>query len=91
MMPGIRVLLDCDGSMPELVDKLKDGTAQWLRSGDDGSITVGVLSGGMTSGRPSVVLRIDGPDGKVVCCETSWRALRLACDAISARYGSGGD
>lgn len=45
-----------------------------------------VLDHGMASGRPSVGLRIDLPDGKVVIAELSARLLVSAAVAIQARY-----
>lgn len=50
------------------------------------TIEVAVLEGGMTSGRPSVGLRIDLPDGKSIIAETSARLFCTAAKAIMARY-----
>ena len=88
-MNGIKIALDGDNCWPELREKMERGEV--IHIGNGGSIGLAVLSGGMTSGKPSIMLRIDLPDGRTVMAETSWRLLRTACDAISARYGSGGD
>lgn len=47
---------------------------------------VAVLDMGMDSGRPSVALRIDLPDGKTVVAETSARLFVSAALAIKAKY-----
>lgn len=49
-------------------------------------IELAVLDAGMQSGKPSVVLRIDLPDGTHVVAETSARLLCTAARAINARY-----
>lgn len=45
------------------------------------------LHGGMESGLPSVALRIDLPDGRVVIAETSLALFLTAADALKARFG----
>jgi len=49
-------------------------------------IQVAVLPGGMLSGRPSVGIRIDLPNGQTVIAETSARLFCTAARAIMARY-----
>jgi hypothetical protein len=49
-------------------------------------IGVAVLSGGMASGRPSLMLRIDLPDGQIVMAETSARLFCLAARVIQAKF-----
>jgi hypothetical protein len=44
------------------------------------------LDKGMASGRPSIGLRIDLPDGSAVFAETSARLLCIVAKAIMARY-----
>lgn len=51
-----------------------------------GPMRVGVLSAGMTSGLPSVMIRHDLPDGQVVLAETSARLFCAAAKMIMARY-----
>lgn len=48
---------------------------------------IAALSGGMESGRPSISLRIDLPDGRVVIAELSMRLFLTAARAFAARYG----
>lgn len=45
------------------------------------------LAGGMGSGKPSVALRIDLPDGRSVVAETSLALLLTAVRGLVARYG----
>jgi hypothetical protein len=70
-----------DGPWRDLQDKpiihLGNGTK---------AIQIGVLEGGMTSGLPSVALRIDLPDGQTVIAETSARLFVSAGNAVQARY-----
>jgi hypothetical protein len=77
----IDLKLDGDGAWSDLLDK---GV---IHLGDGTTIGMGVLPGGMTSGRPSVAFRFDLPDGGTVVAETSWRVLAIAVQAIAARYG----
>lgn len=49
-------------------------------------IQVAVLASGMQSGLPSVALRVDLPDGKIVIAETSARLFCMAARAILARF-----
>jgi hypothetical protein len=47
-----------------------------------------ILDGGMTSGLPSVAIRLDLPDGKVVIAETSLQLFLTAADALkTTKYG----
>lgn len=49
-------------------------------------IKVVVLSGGMASGKASVAIRIDLPDGRTVVAETSARLFASAGRMITAKY-----
>jgi len=81
--------------MASLIDLRLDGDAAYpdlptrevihLR---ETTIGVTALAGGMASGRTSVALRLDLPDGRVVLAETSLRLLLAAADALRARYGA---
>lgn len=53
---------------------------------DAPAIQVAVLEGGMKSGLPSLALRLDLPDGKIVIAETSARLFCTAARAILARF-----
>ena len=52
----------------------------------ESDIKVAVLDKGMESGRPSVAIRIDLPDGKVVLAETSARLFCTAAKVIMAKH-----
>jgi ABC-type uncharacterized transport system permease subunit len=45
-------------------------------------IEVALLRGGMQSGAPSVTLRLDLPDGRVVLTETSLALFALAAETL---------
>jgi hypothetical protein len=49
-------------------------------------IRVAPVDGGMASGRPSVVIRLDLADGMVVIAPTSARLFCTAAKAIMAKY-----
>ena len=81
-MPSLRIILDGDGAWPDLTQKANDGLllqGKWTG--------IAALPGGMASGRPSVSIRIDLPDGRVVWTETSMRLFLSAARAFTARYG----
>ena len=80
-MPALSIILNGDNAWPELKDK------EIIHLANDAPlIQVAVLDGGMTSGLPSVALRLDLPDGRVVVAETSARLFCAAALAILARY-----
>ncbi len=77
----IHLRLEGDAAFSDLADK----TERVIHL--TGSFTIAALEAGMTSGRPSLALRIDLPDGRVVIQETSVRLFLSAADAIRARFG----
>jgi hypothetical protein len=81
-MPTIKLDLDGDDAWEDLADR-RD---QIIHLPDE-PIRLAVLDGGMVSGRPSVALRLDLPDGRVVIAETSLALLSASVRAIWARYG----
>ncbi len=83
-MPVIKVLLD-EPAWPDLADKAARLT--WLSGNDDPPIQIGALQGGMVGGRPSVAIRIDLPDGRIVVAETSLRLFQMANAALLGRFG----
>lgn len=80
MIP-MTIIMKGDNAWPDLAGKdvihLSNGAPP---------LQVAVLDGGMQSGRPSVALRVDLPDGKVVIAETTARLLCTAAKAIMAKY-----
>ncbi len=77
----IHLQLDGDGAFEDLRDK---GDAVTHLTGD---FTIAALTAGMVSGRPSVALRFDLPDGRVIIQETSVRIFLAAAAAIRGRFG----
>lgn len=49
-------------------------------------LSIGVLDGGTASGKPSVTLRIDLPDGRVVLAQTTARLFCTAANMITGKY-----
>lgn len=83
-MISIRILLDGDRSMPDLAP----GDERIIHLGNDAPpMWLTALAGGMTSGKPSVMIRLDLPDGRIVMAETSLSLLLAAADAFRGRYG----
>ena len=80
-MIAMTVVLEGDNAWPELKDQEVIHLAN-----DAPPLQVAVLAGGMKSGRPSVCLRIDLPDGRTVLAETSARLFCGAARAIVARH-----
>lgn len=84
-MPALNIVLDGDGAFPDLIDRRWDDV---IHLGNDApAITVTGLAGGMMSGRPSLMLRLDLPNGKVVLAETSWALFHAAHAAFVAKFG----
>jgi surface antigen len=79
-IPAIDLKVEGDGAWEDL---RKSGVI-WCGT----RIGVAALEGGMRSGRPSIAVRLELPDGKIAVAETSLRALETAVAALVARYGS---
>lgn len=61
---------------------------EFIHLGNSASaIGITCLSRGMSSGAPSVALRLDLPDGRVVIAETSLKLFLTAADIFKAKYG----
>ncbi len=75
------VILEGENAWPDLDNK----EVIHLGAGSRG-MQVAVLPGGMVSGKPSVAIRIDLPDGRTVVAETSARLFVSAGRMITARY-----
>ena len=85
-MPVIVMKLGKEPIWPDLAERIERGEVYYL-SKDAPPIQIGALEGGMTSGKPSVAIRIDLPDGKVVVAETSWALFHVVHAAQRARLG----
>lgn len=80
-MIGLSVILDGDGCWPDLAENPPTEAV---------FAAVAALPAGMASGRPSIALRVDLPDGSVVVAQTSYRLFQAAARALAARYGDPG-
>jgi len=80
-MPMIDLKLDGDAAFGDVPrEKMIDASeAPWR---------IACLEGGMSSGRPSVALLIELPDGRVVVAQTSVRAFVAAGRAMAARFAA---
>ena len=79
-MAAIRLLLDGDLALADLVGR----EADIIHLTD--IFTVAALEGGMESGLPSLAIRLDLPDGRVVVQETSLGAWIMATAALRGRF-----
>lgn len=79
----IKVILEGDGCWEDLPDKIKSDKVIWLR---EGTISIAALSKGMKSGKPSISIRIELPDGKTLIAETSMRLFIATAEAFEQRY-----
>lgn len=82
-MPSLDINLNGDGAWPELKDASPERVF-WTQTAK-----LCVLEGGMVSGRPSVALRIDLPDGRVAIYQTSVGQFLMAAAALRGRFGEG--
>ncbi|MGH6967771.1 MAG: hypothetical protein ACREEN_01525 [Stellaceae bacterium] len=80
-MIQMNVILNGDNCWPDLKDKKIIHLAN-----DAPPMQVALLDGGLQSGRPSVALRVDLPDGQVLVAETTARLFCAAARAIMAKY-----
>lgn len=74
---------DGDACWPDLSFG-KNANAIHLTEGNP--IKIAVLTAGMTSGRPSIAIRIDLPGGPAIVAETSARLLVSIGRLIEAKY-----
>ena len=80
-MPALDIILHGDGCWPDL----KEHPDRVIHIAGDAHIAMAALPGGMTSGKTSVAIRIDLPDGRVVVAETSLALLGTAVDMFRAQ------
>jgi hypothetical protein len=80
-MISMTINLRGDNAWPDLQNKPVIHLAN-----DAPPIQVAMLEGGLASGRPSVAIRIDLPDGQTVIAETTARLFCSAARAIMAKY-----
>lgn len=78
--PSLHVFIDGDQCWPDL-----DLMAPEVHNG--GKISVAALPGGMSSGAPSLTIRVDTDDGLLILAETSLALFLTAAEAFKAKYG----
>lgn len=81
-MLALDIKLDGDGQWPDLADGKRK-----IHQVDDGVLRVVTLKGGMNSGAPSVMVRLDLPNGETVVAHSSVRLWQQAAAAMRGRYG----
>lgn len=81
-MNGIKIIIDGEGCWPDIAEKIVDGDLIHLSNGN--VIEIAMLRGGTKSGKPSLSIRIDLPDGKVVIAETTLELFVAAARAFEA-------
>ena len=81
-MLAMSVILE-EPAWPDLADKMD----RVIHLAQGTEIAVTGLDAGMVSGKPSVTLRLDLPDGSIVIAETSMALWLTATDMLRSRYG----
>jgi hypothetical protein len=78
----IEVRLDGDGAWPDLA-QMPEANKIYM---EDSTLSIACLKNGMTSGRPSLVMRINLPDGRVLIFQTSMRGFLSAASIVATGY-----
>lgn len=86
MPQSVQVILEGDNCWPDLQEKFRQQRVLDLMGNDVPAIQFAALPRGMASGRTSVTLRLDSPNGTVVLTELSLAMLGSVTRAIEARY-----
>lgn len=81
-MPVLHIHPNGDGIWADLKEKQETGKLVATET-----LSVAGLSSGMKSGAPSVAIRIDLPDGRVVFAQTSLSLFLTAADTLKAVHG----
>lgn len=82
-MLNMRIVPEGDGQFPELREAAREGRLIESKA----TMTITGLAAGMASGKPSVAIIIELPDGRVLFAETSLALFLSAADALRARHG----
>lgn len=85
-MPSLKLILDGDRCWPDILNLYTERKIIDLMGKNAPPIQIAALPGGMASGKISVTIRLDLPDGRVLLTETSLQLLGGAVDAIRAKY-----
>jgi hypothetical protein len=78
-MPMLTIKLDGDRCWPDLADKSEEQLIEIQ------NLEVALLPGGMQSGKASVAIRIDLPDGRTIIAQTSQELFDAAARAFRGR------
>ena len=81
-MPVLKLNMEGDGCWQDLHTLF---ASRHLRRSE--SIEIAVMEKGMTSGKPSVAIRVNLDEGDVVIAETSLALFLSAADAFKGKYG----
>jgi len=76
-MISLAIILEGDGALGDVRERVVEGDFTKIMA----------LDSGMASGKPSVGVVIELPDGRVVLGQTSMSLLLGAADAFRARFG----
>jgi hypothetical protein len=87
----MKISIDCehDQDWADLARLRTEGKLITAMGDEAGTIRVGCLPGGMTSGRTSVSIVIPLPDGTMLLTETSLALFVMAAKALEAAYPNG--
>jgi hypothetical protein len=82
-MPAIELNLNGDRAWPDIRDNIVKDNLTHL---PDTTWRLAALSGGMVSGKTSLALRLDLPNGEVIVTETSLASWVATTCALRARF-----
>ena len=89
-MAHLDIRMEGDGIWPDLPELDAAGLLiNGMGGGLDAKLTLAALPHGTVEGRPSITIRADFPDGRVVLLETTMRLFLTAARAFAARYRQG--
>jgi hypothetical protein len=84
---SLRVIMEGDGIWPDLPELAEAGMLiNGMASGQPPDITFAALPEGTVEGRPSITIRLDFPDGRVVLAETTMRLFLAVARSFGARF-----
>jgi hypothetical protein len=83
-MPMLTIHVNGEGCWPDLPVAVGQDGPRWQQTED---LSIAALAHGMQSGKTSVMIRMNLPDGSVALGETSLALLLAAARAFEAVYG----
>lgn len=83
-MVSLKLIMEGDGAWPDLAERLARSIGEIPQTED---LEIAALRGGMSSGKPSIMIRFNLPDGKVALGQTSLALFLSAAEAFKAKYG----